>query len=312
MRTLSRIWVLGAPDPEMEAIETLLRECGEQVAYALDGADRVRADRAYAGTSVRYATDCGEAGHTESWYLVECAVPVPDTSTVTRIDHHRPGDPGYGRPPSEFLSASSLGQVIAQLAHLDRLPETWPWGEVPRDLLLAAAADHCLGAAYRGECPGVDPETLMRHRATERARFQRRPTEDVLRDIEETSTALRAAPLVSLAIETRDYDRWGQIAEWSGCPAVEFTDHEITVRDMRREPPYPELVEAATRTDLAYISGPLVGPDGRCKYTCSGRAEHIQAFFAWAQRTGLVDAYGDPARGFAGAYAREGSLPLPQ
>src|SRR5690606_16260759 len=31
------------------------------------------------------------------------------------IDHHRPGDPGYGKPPAEFFSASSIGQVLKHL-----------------------------------------------------------------------------------------------------------------------------------------------------------------------------------------------------
>ncbi len=34
--TESRLWILGASDPEMEAIENLLRECGEHVVYATD------------------------------------------------------------------------------------------------------------------------------------------------------------------------------------------------------------------------------------------------------------------------------------
>src|SRR5690606_5323560 len=42
--------------------------------------------------------------------------------SVIRIDHHCPGDPGYGRPPSEFLTASSLGQVISELARLGKPP----------------------------------------------------------------------------------------------------------------------------------------------------------------------------------------------
>ena len=32
--TANRLWILGASDPEMAAIETLVRGCGEQVAYA--------------------------------------------------------------------------------------------------------------------------------------------------------------------------------------------------------------------------------------------------------------------------------------
>lgn len=31
-------------------------------------------------------------------------------------DQGRPGDPGYGCPPAEFLPASSVGQVMADLA----------------------------------------------------------------------------------------------------------------------------------------------------------------------------------------------------
>src|SRR5690606_4181877 len=34
----------------------------------------------------------------------------------------------------------------------------------PDSPVFAAAADHCLAAAYRGECPGIDPNALMRWR----------------------------------------------------------------------------------------------------------------------------------------------------
>ena len=229
-----RIWILGAPDPEMTAIEALLTECGERVAYALDDrGERVHAGSAYRGVSHYYATDCGESGRCEAWYMVECAVPVPDAAQGVMIDHHRPGDPGYGRPPAEFLAASSIGQVISELARLDRLPASWPWtgapeghdkerglithwhdqhgvftstvvtvaynetgdgsygcdgGQqaiIPRDLVLTSAADHCLGAAYRGECPGVDPDALMRWRVETRAKHQGRRAEDVLADVEQ-------------------------------------------------------------------------------------------------------------------------------
>ncbi len=64
---------------------------------------------------------------------------------------------------------------------------------VPRDVMLIAAADHCLAAAYRGECPGVDPDALMRWRAESRAAFQRRPVEAVLADIAAATERLRAA-----------------------------------------------------------------------------------------------------------------------
>src|SRR5690606_13837645 len=71
---------------------------------------------------------------------VECAAPrIPPEAlgfggfagpilACTPVDHHRPGDPGFGRPPEEFLAASSLGQVIARLAQADNLPESWEFG----------------------------------------------------------------------------------------------------------------------------------------------------------------------------------------
>lgn len=364
-----RMWILPkAGDPEMVAIEALLRECGETVVYAADArGERVTAGTAYRGESL--VTDVGNhpctSGVTDV-YLVECELLTPDVSfepgedichpelagrTVRRIDHHRPGDPGYGRPPSEFLAASSIGQVVAELARLGRLPGSWdqeggpdgldlgefffaPDGDpgaapdwfvvsavnddgadgggepdfdstdlarIPRDLVLIAAADHCLGAAYAGDCPGVDPDALMAWRAESRAKFQGRDVSDVLADVERAQAALRAAPLMYLE-PPYDIDRFGQPSDWSGYPPV-GSEGGVEVRDMRQPVPIRELPEAAVRLGIGYVSGPLVGPDGRQKITCSGSASQIRAFLDhWVPAQGLVDAYGDPARGFAGAY----------
>lgn len=343
----SRIWVLWAPDPEMEAIERLLRECGERVVYA------THPDGSRVTPATAYRCTVPEVPEGATVYAVECTDELPDG--WVRIDHHRPGDPGYGRPPSEFLTASSIGQVIAELAKRGRLPESWDtidgpldepgvfvfeardigepaeWmvvieahafseedgGEpdfdcatcaiIPRDLVLTAAADHCLGAAYAGECPGVDPDALMRWRAESRAKFQGRSVEEVLADVERAQDALRAAPSMYLE-PPYDIDRFGQPSDWSGYPAV-GSEGGVEVRDMRQpvdQRPTRELPEAAARLGIGYVSGPLVGPDGRQKITCSGSASQVRAFLDhWAPAQGLVDAYGDPARGFAGAYLPE-------
>ena len=188
---MSRLWILGAPDPEMEAIERLLRECGETVVYAADA----RGERVTAATAYRSQRPEVHDGMVDLVYAVECggdwfgapntlaASATPEDGMLVgcvRIDHHRPGDPGYGRPPSEFLAASSIGQVIRELARLRRLrfrpltkvPGAYPggsfilrdwegfgaawlisdgaaWRVVPPHLVLTGAADHCLGAAYR-------------------------------------------------------------------------------------------------------------------------------------------------------------------
>jgi len=34
------------------------------------------------------------------------------------------------------------------------------WATIPEDIVMVAAADHCLEAAIRGRCPGVDPDDL--------------------------------------------------------------------------------------------------------------------------------------------------------
>src|SRR5690606_7379281 len=112
-----RIWILGASDPEMEAIEGLLRECGETMIYATDESGR----RGQPGDA--YRCPGPEVAEGATVYAGECIDVLPEG--WVRISHHRPGDPGYGRPPAEFLPASNIRQVIAELARLGRLPE-WP------------------------------------------------------------------------------------------------------------------------------------------------------------------------------------------
>jgi hypothetical protein len=301
---LIHVWVLGAPDPEMETIETLLRDAGEEVVYAI-GADgnRVRPETAYQAVPV-------QTPHWSYVYYVECGVPGCYGLT---IDHHRPVDPGYGRPPAEYLSASSLGQVLAELASRRAIGEDWlelrgwrtvsrpeppsdigrwsegalafgrdrqpAWWVPPADIRHVAAADHCLAAAYRGECPGVEPDALMRWRVESRARFQRRDTAALLADVERARTAIRSAPPLELA---------------PGVPSV---------RDMRGRK-VPELPEASARENTCVVADGLPLPDGRTKVVCqSGSPAQIRAFMdTWGPQHGLIDIYGDPARGFAGGY----------
>jgi hypothetical protein len=309
---MPRVWILPQrPDPESEAIERLLTEVGEPVAQSWDDPIvwQVR------GGGVVYAIERNDWPYWSEGSEVDCA------AVVVRIDHHAPGDPGYGRPPAEFLPASSIGQVISELARLGKLhqwqrlpwmipaeagayipartapgaddPDWWVYADpnriarVPQGLVLAAAADHCLGAAYRGECPGVDPDELMRWRAESRAAHQGRSVEDILADIEITTAALQAADNVVLR------ERLGHCGPGP----------HIAVRDMRRDPPYPELPDAAARAGVGYIAGPVVDPSGASKIVCSGYAEQVEAFVAaWAPEQGLERIYGDSARGFAGGY----------
>jgi hypothetical protein len=282
---------LGAPDPEMELIERLLRNSGAEVRYAQINGRRVRSAEAYRADNIG----------PDATLVVECG-PAPDGAVI--CDHHRPGDTGYGAPPKEFLRASSIGQVIIYLAQnlcddwdesswLQLKGQTWHLSQVfidlegyeayrdaviPMDIVLAAAADHCLAAAYRGECPGIDPDALMEWRIRSRAAFQGRSAEEVLADVASARQALRSAPVLQL------------------------TDG-IAARDMRGQH-VPELPEASAREGLCFVADGLPEPDGRVKVVCqSGTPEQIRAFIeSWAPAHGLMDIYGDPARGFAGGY----------
>ncbi|MCC6775656.1 MAG: hypothetical protein IT537_03310 [Hyphomicrobiales bacterium] len=275
---MTRIWVLGAPDPEMVAIERLLREHGQTVLYAVQQGARVQPHTAYEAEAPALAANC--------YVAVECGW-VGDRHVV-RVDHHREGDPGYGVAAMDFLDASSIGQVYRILigdasggsrhAHYSHDDVHWYVTDnrgrltvVPADIVLTAAADHCLAAAYRGKCPCVDPDALMRWRAESRAIYQRRNVADVLADVEATTAALLVAPVIDTA----------------------------GVRNMCREAPWPELPEAAARAGVGYVSGPIRQQDGSVKYTCCGTAEQVSAWMD-EQRTRGLAPYGDPARGFAG------------
>lgn len=350
---MTRLWILGASDPEMQAIEALLAECGETVAYATAAGARVHPGNMYRADAIRDADGAEitwSPGCAPECYLVECDAPSTrapiGNGWARQFDHHRPGDPGYGRPPAEFLPASSAGQVVTELARLGVLPRwrgthlgdgrahdgvsvgdwtaaTLPGSYatlVPREIVLAAAADHCLGAAYRGECPGVDPDRLMRWRAESRAAYQGRPVAEVLADVASAQEALREAPLLTL--QGQDHcgptglcgcgpDSYGSDSPIAStyygtgdcyCDCDGCSRPSVTVRDMRRPDPIAELPEAATRLGVGYMSGPLNQPDGRRKFTCSGSAEQVSAWMRWAPEHGLTDIYGDPARGFAGGY----------
>lgn len=107
-------FVLGAPDPEMAEIERLLRAHGAstRIVHAAHDGKRVHPGNAYAATGTDRRI-LGEA------ITVECS--VYGVTPATLVDHHRPGDPGYGRPPGAFWEASSLGQVCTLIGVVPEL-----------------------------------------------------------------------------------------------------------------------------------------------------------------------------------------------
>lgn len=364
-------FVLGAIDHEMTAIERLVTDAGHPVIYATVDGQRVHGGNAYRASIPKAAT--AEGG---TVYLVECCGDISMSSRpacdFVRLDHHRPGDPGFGLPPQEFLRGSSLGQVISILARQDALPSKWTrsrsenfpicsagqigagsfsdagkWavglpddppilGEdvggfpvaagwrlaiIPDELVMTAAADHCLGAAYKGECPGVDPDDLLVWTADRTAALRTAASgqtitrQIVLDDIALAREALAAAPILELpgghtlrdmrAARLRAVSVCGQedhrrIRFDGGAEKEEWDNgyYHITVSAL-----IPKLPTAAARESVGYVTA-VTEPTGRRKIVCGGGTtpETVRAFLAWAKAQSLVDPYGDPARGYAGAY----------
>lgn len=354
--------VLGAEDPEMQAIESLLNAAGVPVAYAspdlhrrLGGPatpSRVTPANAYATRSFVWPE--GRFIPPGVWYprvmvAVECGFPEPGTECspaelewwghggsadpeVITFDHHRPGDPGHGRPPADYLPASSIGQVVSWLAREglwfpgEPLPNAskltpgtfWPAGQgwcvagadghdyaVPDDLLFTAASDHCLAAAYAGECWGVDPGELRDWRA-ERVLTQRdgsgRPGS---RSVEEVAADLRKTESVIADMVHREHLE----------PALNA--HQLIgghlVLDLRGVGTLPDIPEVACMRGFAYLADAPGRPGEPPKVVLGGCGEGtvpgtgpVEAFIGgWAEEHGLERPYGSAVRGFAGAYVKQ-------
>lgn len=179
-----RVFVLGAPDPEMSEIERVLDELGETWRFACVRGSRVRADNAYQADSLNQPLPMGA-----ELVFVECAVMGLRAGTL--IDHHHPGDPGYGMPPERYLEGSSLGQTLTLLGL-----------EPSEEQRIIAAADHCPTQAYRGACPGVPVEALAAWRTRTRAMRRGVSLQEMENAIEEARAILEAAPKVDICGES--------------------------------------------------------------------------------------------------------------
>lgn len=269
---MSRVWILPErSDPESEAIQKILSSIGEMAVENWDAPEVVRTHQIYAI----------ERGDWPEWAK----------GVAQNIDHHRPGDPGYGGEPDEFFESSSIGQVIRELGKLGLVPE-WERSGVPKEYLLVAAADHCLGAAYRGECPGVDPSELLEWRIQSRAAYQGRPAEDIRADIERARVVLRAAPRITLGICECGCDQNEHGCGCQSCSAI------AELADMRGQE-VPELPDAAGLEKTGIIADGRPDKDGRVKVVCWGSYTEVDTFM---RAMNFRDMYGDPCRGFAGGY----------
>ncbi len=145
-KSKKRVFLLGADDPEMRAMEMILEDyCASMFQYATISGKRVTPGNSYEADSIDGLQDGDELILVESQPSF-----IPYGVKKVVIDHHRPGDPGYDLGPEQFLEASSLGQLLKLLNIRPTLQE-----------MIIAAMDHCFSAAIRGECPGVHRKDVI-------------------------------------------------------------------------------------------------------------------------------------------------------
>lgn len=258
-------FVLGAQDPEMREIERVVKDAGLARLHAARDGRRCTPMTAYAADGV---VELGPDGIARARVLPPKAPSVFVECTLlgrepaARVDHHHPGDPGFDAGPEDYLRGSSLGQVLTLL---EREPT-----ETQR---LLAASDHCLTAAYQGMCPGVDPDELLFLRASWQAKISGRTLSDVIEGILDAARRVR-----------RHHD--SELAE------SRFLDPTQIPRDL------PE--------GSAYAGMPVryraLLPDGVVKEMFKGGSAAAVEAFMDEHRAAGRSVYGNPHRGYAGAY----------
>jgi hypothetical protein len=260
-------FVLGAQDPERREIERLATAAGLQCLHAAQDGVRCSASNAYAANGVVRVGRDGIARPAllppkAPFVTIECQ--LAGQTPVDRVDHHQPGDPGYEKAPEDYLAGSSLGQVLMRLEM-----------EPTETQRLLAAADHCLTAAYQGQCPGIDPHELLFLRASWRAKVSGRGLADVIDGI------LSAARRVSA-----HYD--SELGE-----SVFLDPTEVSA----------DLPEGAAYAGKAVRYRALL-PGGELKEMVKGAAVLEIERFMRAHAAAGRSVYGNPYRGYAGAYLR--------
>ncbi len=266
------LFLLGVDDPEMRAMEHLLKEDQREYRFATVTGKRVHPGNAYKADPVDLT------GY-EQLVCVECSPrALPSDITMVRIDHHRPGDPGYGLPPAQYWQASSLGQLVNFLGLEMELGS--------REHLVLAAMDHAPAAAIRGECPGVSAKDVLDRKFAEIAAATEYPVAAVRDRIAQMHEVISASPILRIGnadlIDTRALDLG--------------TGYSLDLLSMQT------AALAGGQSVLLKHRDREGGPE---KWSISGHASPtlIEAFMReWAPLHGLAGIYGVPNRGYAGGY----------
>ncbi len=250
----------------MREIEKAISRAGSRALQAAKNGVRCTPRTAYEATGIVTVSRSGKARPAAlppRTPVIFVECRVRGYDPVLIVDHHNPGDPGYDKSPEDFMEGSSLGQVLRVL-EMDATPTQ----------RLLAAGDHCLTAAYQGKCPGIDPNELLFLRASWKARVSGRSFGAVMEGILDAAKAVR-----------RQYD--------SDFGESVFLDPTAVS---------PDLAEGAAYEGVPVRYRQYFLPGGDLKEMLKGAApERIADFMGEHERAGR-HVYGNPHRGYAGAY----------
>ncbi len=266
------IFLLGAKDPEMDAMELILRVRFQpnEVLYAMLNGKRVSPAEAYDADLVPGL----EVGDT--LVRIECApIAVPENVKVIVIDHHRIGDPGYSLGPEKFWEAASIGQLIRHLGLSHTLEER-----------IIAAMDHCFPAAIRGECPGVSREDVIEFKVRSIAEGTRSHHDDVRKKIDFYTGFIMGAKVTSIGKQLVKDLRAKNFGEGY---SLDFLTMQVAV----------SIDGSAALILHREVKN---GPE-RIQITGNAHPKTVEHFMTiWAPAQGLIRIYGVPDRGYAGGY----------
>lgn len=274
------LFILGADDPEMVEIESILRSTGKVFKYALCNGTRVHPGNAYVADPVDtnrgplVLIECGPRNLADDVSLI--GMFGAQGPSIFVIDHHQFGDPGFGLSPERFFEASSIGQLYKLLK----------LGDPTEHHLTLAAMDHCMVHARQGKCPGVASEDVKKLSRKYIATRKMVTPEAVEACVETMRVIIVTSPVVTIGTQA--------IANLTAVPIGVGYSLE-----------YLCILEALADLELAALlaSKNQAGEPEKVILYGAAKVETIESFMgSWAPGQGLIKIYGVPKRGYAGGY----------
>ncbi|NTW14670.1 MAG: hypothetical protein HGA31_06645 [Candidatus Moranbacteria bacterium] len=273
---MKMLFVLGAQDPEMDRIWEVLGKYGIAIDYATKDGKRVHPGNAYMADNAFLLPDTFVV-------FVECSVIgfMPDC----RIDHHRPGDPGYGKGPEAYWEASSLGQMYALLGV--------PPEEGDRVL---AAMDHCFNSAMKGMCPGV-PAGIV----------EERKILEISKATKVDPTELRRMVLNwqgEIGARTARYEMSGECGylRFQNDVVIDLTDEDLGI-GYSAEYLTAQVAGVVAKQPIILRVIDTAGGQPRL-HLCGDASPELVTHFMKHSEGDLERIYGAPDRGYAGGYKK--------